>query len=81
MSQMNFADVFNLARETADNSPVIQAGQQIAEQVPAVDRMMSAQYSWAVSSAYLRIRAAIWGAGKCSVIFCHSPPVSWIWPG
>ncbi|WP_371334403.1 N-6 DNA methylase [Klebsiella quasipneumoniae] len=45
MSQMNFADVFNLARETADNSPVIQAGQQIAEQVPAVHRMMSAQYS------------------------------------
>jgi hypothetical protein len=42
---MNFADVFNLARETADNSPVIQAGQQIAEQVPAVHRMMSAQYS------------------------------------
>ena len=45
MSQMNFADVFNLARETADNSPVIQAGQQIAEQVPAVHRMMSEQYS------------------------------------
>ncbi|HDH1296942.1 TPA: SAM-dependent DNA methyltransferase, partial [Klebsiella quasipneumoniae subsp. similipneumoniae] len=45
MSQMNFADVFNLARETADNSPVIQAEQQIAEQVPAVHRMMSAQYS------------------------------------
>lgn len=45
MSQMNFADVFNLARETADNSPVIQAGLQIAEQVPAVHRMMSAQYS------------------------------------
>lgn len=31
MSQLSFADVFNLARETADNSPVIQAGQQIAE--------------------------------------------------
>lgn len=45
MSQLSFADVFNLARETADNSPVIQAGQQIAEQVPAVQRMMSAQYS------------------------------------
>lgn len=45
MSQLSFADVFNMARETADNSPVIQAGQQIAEQVPAVHRMMSAQYS------------------------------------
>jgi hypothetical protein len=45
MSQLSFADVFNLARETADNSPVIQAGQQIAEQVPAVQRMMSEQYS------------------------------------
>ena len=45
MSQLSFADVFNMARETADNSPVIQAGQQIAEQVPAVQRMMSAQYS------------------------------------
>ena len=43
MSQLSFADVFNLARETADNSPVIQAGLQIAEQVPAVHRMMSAQ--------------------------------------
>ena len=45
MSQLSFADVFNMARETADNSPVIQAGQQIAEQVPAVHRMMSEQYS------------------------------------
>ncbi len=27
------------------------------------------------------VRAAIWGAGKCSVIFCRLPPVSWIWPG
>ncbi|CAM6504545.1 SAM-dependent DNA methyltransferase [Klebsiella pneumoniae] len=45
MSQLSFADVFNLARETADNSPVIQAGQQIAETVPTVHRMMSEQYS------------------------------------
>jgi hypothetical protein len=29
MSQLSFADVFNMARETADNSPVIQAGQQM----------------------------------------------------
>lgn len=81
MSQLGFADVFNMARETADNSPVIQAGQQIAEQVPAVHRMMSEQYSRGRFISLLRIRAAIWGAGKCSVIFCHSPPVSWIWPG
>ncbi|MDU2191454.1 MAG: N-6 DNA methylase [Klebsiella pneumoniae] len=45
MSQLSFADVFNLARETADNRPVIQAGQQIAETVPTVHRMMSEQYS------------------------------------
>ncbi|MEE4522158.1 SAM-dependent DNA methyltransferase [Klebsiella pneumoniae] len=45
MSQLSFADVFNLARDTADNSPVIQAGQQIAETVPTVHRMMSEQYS------------------------------------
>jgi hypothetical protein len=70
MSQLSFADVFNLARETADNSPVIQAGQQIAETVPTVHRMMRSSTAGAVLSAYLRIRAAIWGAGKCSVIFC-----------
>jgi hypothetical protein len=28
MSQLSFADVFNMARETADNSPVIQAGRR-----------------------------------------------------
>ncbi|HGV4331859.1 TPA: SAM-dependent DNA methyltransferase, partial [Klebsiella pneumoniae] len=44
MSQLSFADVFNMARETADNSPVIQAVQQMAEQVPTVQRMMSEQY-------------------------------------
>ena len=40
MSQLSFADVFNMAREAADNSPVIQAGQQIAETVPTVPRML-----------------------------------------
>lgn len=45
MSQLSFADVFNMARETADQGPVIQARQQVAEPVPTVHRMMSAQYS------------------------------------
>ena len=52
MSQLSFADVFNLARETADNRPVIQAGQQIAEMVPTVQRMMSEQYS---RSRFIRV--------------------------
>ncbi len=34
MSQLSFADVFNMAREAADNSPVIQAGQQIVKRCP-----------------------------------------------
>lgn len=33
MSQLSFADVFNMARETADHNPVIQARQQVAEPV------------------------------------------------
>ncbi len=45
MSQLSFVDVFNMAREAADNSPVIQAGQQIAETVSSVQRMMREQYS------------------------------------
>ena len=52
MSQLSFADVFNMAREAADNSPVIQAGQQIAEMVPTVQRMMSEQYS---RSRFIRV--------------------------
>ncbi|HBW8278367.1 TPA: SAM-dependent DNA methyltransferase, partial [Klebsiella pneumoniae] len=52
MSQLSFADVFNMAREAADNSPVIQAGQQIAETVPTVQRMMSEQYS---RSRFIRV--------------------------
>nr|AVI43415.1 hypothetical protein [Klebsiella pneumoniae] len=44
--------MFNMAREAADNSPVIQAGQQIAEMVPTVQRMMSEQYS---RSRFIRV--------------------------
>lgn len=33
MSQLSFADVFNMARETADHNPVIQARPQVAEPV------------------------------------------------
>ena len=45
MSQLSFADVFNMARETAENSPVIQVRAQVAEVVPSVQRMMSEQHS------------------------------------
>ena len=45
MSQLSFADVFNMARETAENSPVIQVRAQVAEVVPSVQRLMSEQHS------------------------------------
>ena len=45
MSQLSFADVFNMARETAENSPVIQVRAQVAEVVPSVQRSMSEQHS------------------------------------
>lgn len=52
MSQMNFADVFNMARETADNPPVIQVRAQVAEVVPSVQRLMSEQHS---RSRFIRV--------------------------
>ena len=45
MSQLSFVDVFNMARETAENSPVIQVRAQVAEVVPSVQRLMSEQHS------------------------------------
>ena len=71
MSQLSFADVFNMAREAADNSPVIQAGQQIAEMVPTVQRMMSEQYS---RSRFIRVfkeaLLQIVGGDKLIIPFC-----------
>lgn len=52
MSQLSFADVFNMARETADNPPVIQVRAQVAEVVPSVQRMMSEQHS---RSRFIRV--------------------------
>ena len=52
MSQLSFADVFNMARETAENSPVIQVRAQVAEVVPSVQRMMSEQHS---RSRFIRV--------------------------
>ena len=77
MSQLSFADVFNMARETADNSPAIQAGQQIAETVPTVQRMMSEQYS---RSRFIRVFKDT-GRHLGRWEFCRLPPASWIWPG
>jgi hypothetical protein len=52
MSQLSFADFFNMARETADNPPVIQVRAQVAEVVPSVQRMMSEQHS---RSRFIRV--------------------------
>ena len=52
MSQLSFADVFNMARETAEISPVIQVRAQVAEVVPSVQRMMSEQHS---RSRFIRV--------------------------
>ena len=52
MSQLSFADVFNMARETAENSPVIQVRAQVAEVVPSVQRLMSEQHS---RSRFIRV--------------------------
>lgn len=52
MSQLSFADVFNMARETADNPPVVQVRTQVAEVVPSVQRMISARYS---RSRFIRV--------------------------
>ena len=45
MSQLSFADVFNMARESADKRPVTQDMLQGIECVPSVQKMMSAHYS------------------------------------
>ncbi|MGT4676229.1 MULTISPECIES: N-6 DNA methylase [Gammaproteobacteria] len=52
MSKLSFADVFNMARENADNPPVIQVRAQVAEVVPSVQRMMSEQHS---RSRFIRV--------------------------
>ena len=78
MSQLSFADVFNMARETADNSPVIQVRAQVAEPVPSVQRLMNEQYS---RSRFISVFKSTSRHLGCSVIFCHSPPVNWIWCG
>ena len=52
MSQLSFADFFNMARESADNPPVIQVRAQVAEVVPSVQRMMSEQHS---RSRFIRV--------------------------
>ncbi|MDD9586071.1 SAM-dependent DNA methyltransferase, partial [Klebsiella variicola] len=44
MSQLSFADFFNMARGTADNSAVIQARLQVPEMVPSVQRLMDEQH-------------------------------------
>ncbi|EPS3660094.1 hypothetical protein ACVEHT_004962 [Klebsiella quasipneumoniae] len=52
MSQLSFADFFNMTRETADNPPVIQVRPQVAEVVPSVQQMMSEQHS---RSRFIRV--------------------------
>ena len=81
MSQLSFADVFNMARESAGSKINTQDTQPGSESYPSVQRLMSAQYSRSRFISVFRSTGPSWGAGKCSVIFCHSPPVSWIWPG
>lgn len=81
MSQLSFADVFNMARETAENSPVIQVRAQVAEVVPSVQRLMSEQHSRSRFIHVFKDTGRHLGRWRCSVIFCHWPPVNWIWPG
>lgn len=45
MSQLNFADVFNMARESAGSKISVQDAQSGSESYPSVQRLMSAQYS------------------------------------
>ncbi|EJE0351074.1 SAM-dependent DNA methyltransferase [Escherichia coli] len=45
MSQLNFADVFNMARESAGSKISFQDAQSGSESYPSVQRLMSAQYS------------------------------------
>lgn len=45
MSQLSFADVFNMAREGAGNKNIVQDVQPGSESYPSVHRLMSAQYS------------------------------------
>ena len=45
MSQLSFADVFDMARESADKRPATQDMLQGIECVPSVQKMMSAHYS------------------------------------
>lgn len=80
MSQLSFADFFNMTRETADNPPVIQVRPQVAEVVPSVQQMMSEQHS---RSRFIRVfkdTGRHLGRWEVFRISCHWPPVSWIWP-
>ncbi|HFT1072120.1 TPA: N-6 DNA methylase, partial [Klebsiella variicola subsp. variicola] len=52
MSQLSFADFFNMARGTADNSAVIQARPQVPEMVPSAQRLMDEQHS---RSRFIRV--------------------------
>lgn len=45
MSQLSFADVFNMARESAGSKISTQDTQPGSESYPSVQRLMSAQYS------------------------------------
>lgn len=45
MSQLSFADVFNMAREGASSKKSIRDAQPGSETSPSVQRLMSAQYS------------------------------------
>ncbi|HCQ0487015.1 TPA: SAM-dependent DNA methyltransferase, partial [Escherichia coli] len=45
MSQLSFADVFNMARECAGSKISIQDAQPGSDSYPSVQRLMSAQYS------------------------------------
>ncbi|PJX30477.1 N-6 DNA methylase [Klebsiella sp. A-Nf5] len=52
MSQLSFADFFNMARESADNPPVIQVRPQVPEMVSSVQRLMNEQHS---RSRFIRV--------------------------
>ena len=52
MSQLSFADFFNMVRVTADDSAVIQARPQVPEMVPSVQRLMDEQHS---RSRFIRV--------------------------
>lgn len=58
-------------------SEVVEAGQSY----PASRRVMSAQYNRSRFVSVFKSTGRHLGAGRYSVIFFHSPPVNWIWPG